>query len=434
EAFAFLYSDRVRFDHRRKRWLIWNAPRWRPDDDGEIERLAIQAARERLKAAAEIDNADKRKKAAGWALQSESEYRRHAMLASASVLKPIADAGDKWDDDDWLLGCENGILDLRRGELCEGKPDDRITLTTHLAYDPNAKAERWDDFLKEVFGDDAVIDYIQRAAGYSLSGDVSEQVLFLCYGTGANGKSVFLAALRSALGDYAHNTPFSTFELLDNRSASNDVAALVGKRLLTASETRESARLNEARVKALTGGDPITARFLFAEFFTFQPKGKIWLAVNHKPNVSDDSYGFWRRIRLIPFTRVFDKSKADPRLAETLRIEADGILAWAVRGALLWQARGLEPPEQVTSATDEYRRESDPLENFLAECCIIDPQVSATAANLYKTYCAFAEKNGERPMTATAFGRRMVERGFTKSRSRGGVPVTYHGIGLLDTV
>ena len=432
EAFALVCGDSVRFDHRRKRWLVWQAPRWVADEDGETERLAIAVARRRLAAAAEnIEDAEARKKAAAWSLQSEGQYRRRAMLQTASNLKPIADPGTDWDGDDWLLGCQNGLVDLRTAELRDGRPSDRVTMSTHLVYDPDASAERWQDFLREVFGDPALIDFIQRAVGYSLCGDMSEQVLFVCHGTGANGKSVFLSALRTAFGDFADNTAFSTFELFDNRSGSNDVAALAGKRLVTASETREAARLNEARVKSLTGGDPITARFLYGEFFTFQPKAKLWLGVNRLPRVSDDSYGFWRRIRLIPFTRVFDKSRADPRLIDTLRVEADGILAWAVRGCLAWQKRGLEPPELVTAATEEYQRDSDPLQNFLAEECLIAPDAHCTAASLFKAYAEFAERSGEKPMKVNAFGRRLTERGFTKQRAGTSRNLTYFGIGLL---
>jgi putative DNA primase/helicase len=434
EAFAYLHGQSVRYDHRRKRWLLWSGHRWQLDQAGEVERLAKQTARERLAAAAEIDDVDTRKRAASWAIQSENDSRRRAMLRAAQSENPIADSVENWDADDWLVGCENGVVDLRSGELREGKPDDRMTMTTGQRYDPKAEAPRWLGFLKEVFDDPDTIDFVQRAAGYTLSGDTSEQVIFVCHGGGANGKSKFLSALRSAFGDYAANIPFATLESSDRPGGTNDVAAIVNRRLVTASETSKSARLNEARVKALTGQDAITARFLYAEFFTFEPKAKIWLGVNHKPRVSDDSFGFWRRIRLIPFTRTFGPDQADLRLGDVLKAEADGILAWAVQGCLKWQAEGLRPPKSVHDATEAYRVESDPLANFFEERCVIEPNAQATASDLYKAYLACCEEYGEkRPMTANGFGRRLTERGFAKEREGPQKRLTYCGLGLRDS-
>lgn len=432
EVFAHLFGERVRYNHRRKQWLIWNGTRWQSDADGEIERLAIETARKRLAAALAVQDPDRYKKVAGWALQSEARYRRRAMLESAAILKPIADPGDGWDEDDWLLGCENGVVDLRTGTLRPGRPEDRITMSTGVVFDPNAKAERWGQFLEEIFGSAELIDYVWRHCGYSSTGSTREQVIAVCYGTGSNGKSVFLAALRKANGEYSTNTAFSTLELADRNASSNDVAALVGRRIVTASEVRESAWLNEARVKALTGGDPITARFLYSEYFTFQPKAKLWLAVNHKPRVHDDSYGFWRRIRLIPFTRTFDRTKADKNLDQVLTAEAPGILAWMVRGCLEWQRRGLEPPPMIFDATNQYRQESDPLASFFAERCILDAAVQCRAGDLYKAYCAFSKEYGEEPMSSTRFGRLLAERGLDKYRPGGNTKTRYIGIALRE--
>jgi putative DNA primase/helicase len=434
EAFAFLFGESVRYDYRRKRWLWWDAPRWCEDDDGRIQRLALEAARQRQAASAmHVEDKDERRRAVDWAAGSESGYRRNAMLEATRSILPIADAGENWDPDPWLLACKNGVVDLTTGALREGRPDDRLTLTTHLAFNPDAPAERWQAFLREVFPNSAVIDFVWRAVGYSLTGDTSAQVLFICHGRGANGKSVFLSTLRRILGTYAANTPFTTFEHADrNGGIPNDVAALAGKRLVTAGETRESARLNEERIKALTGGDPITARFLHAEFFTFLPRLKLWLAVNHRPRVGDDSYGFWRRIRLVPFTRTFDREGQDPRLGEVLNREAGGILAWAIRGCLEWQQRGLEPPDAIKAATEEYQSENDPLVNFMTECCIVEADARCAAGDLYRAYVAHCDEYGDkRPLSAQAFRRRLADRGFTRDRTGGGGKVAYAGIGLL---
>ncbi len=433
EAFAHLFGDRVRFNRRHKHWLLWSAPRWRRDVDAEIERLAVECVRARYHAAGDIEDQIARKDAAKWAIQSESVYRLHAMLQSASTLEPIADAGDNWDANPWLLGCENGILDLCKGTLRPGLPEDRITLSTRIEFDAAATCPRWMQFLREVFVRDDLIAFIHRAVGYSLTASTAEQALFLCYGTGGNGKSVFLKMLRALLGDYAMNTPFSTFELNDRNANTNDVAALHKARLVTSSESRESARLNEARVKAMTGGDPITARFLHQEFFTFVPSFKVWLAANHKPKVDDDSYGFWRRIRLIPFTQKFDPHK-EPGLENTLRGELPGILNWAVSGCLAWQSEGLQTPSIVTNATEEYRAESDPLAAFFKECCVITPTARVGAGDLYTNYKDWAVSNGEQPMKQTAFGLKVRERGFEKRAAKinGESKPAYFGIGLAN--
>jgi hypothetical protein len=224
--------------------------------------------------------------------------RLEAALALAQSERPIADSGEDWDADPWLLAVANGVVDLRTGALSEGRPDDRITMHSPVPYDPEAQCPRWLVFLREVFGDDdELIDFIWRACAYSLSGLTNEECHFLCFGSGCNGKGTLNRVQRDILGDYAANTAFSTLEMSSRNGIPNDLAALYGKRLVTASELNEAVRLNEARMKMLAGQDPVTARFLHGEFFTFVPNAKFWLAVNHKPMVNDDSTGFWRKIR-----------------------------------------------------------------------------------------------------------------------------------------
>ncbi len=413
EHFARLYGDRLRFDHRRRSWLIWAGDWWREDDQNLVRRLAKDAARERYGGATAIADLDERAREARFAIGSENRQRLDAMLRAAESEPPLSDAGDRWDAEPWLLGVANGVLDLRTGSLRPGAAGDRITRHTEIAFNPVATCPRWDRFLDEIFlGEVELIDYIWRAAGYSLTGAVSEQCVFMCHGSGANGKSVFLAILREILGQCAFNAPFSTFEAKDRGSIPNDLAALAGRRLVTASETNEGSRLNEARLKALTGGDPITARFLHGEFFTYQPVAKLWLAVNHRPEVRDDSYGFWRRVRLVPFLRQF-RDDADPGLIDTLRAELPGILAWAVRGAIGWRERGLGPPAAVTSATEAYRVESDPLAAFLAECCVEGIGLSVVASDFYRAYKVWAEAQGlprSETLSNKTFGMRLAAR------------------------
>ncbi len=288
EWFAQLYGDDLRYDHARNRWLVWEGHSWAPDADGEIYRRAKEAARERFHSSVKIDDLNLRGKTAEFAVRSESRQKLDACLALAQTEHPIADAGTGWDSSPDLFGVANGVLDLRTGALRPGQRDDRITMRVALEYLPKASCPRWEQFLHQVFQCDAeLIAFIQRAVGYSLTGSVLEQVLFLCYGTGANGKSVFLTTLRHLAGDYAMNIPFTVLELQQRANLTNDLAAMAGRRLVTSSETNESTRLNEARIKALTGGDPITARFLYSESFTYDPVAKFWLAVNHLPQVRD---------------------------------------------------------------------------------------------------------------------------------------------------
>lgn len=412
ELLAEIFGNQLRYDHRRHRWLLWKRHYWAPDIDGHIPRLAVEAARIRYSRAPAIKDLRERQQVARWAISSENRMRIDACIAVARNLHPITDSGDNWDSDTWLLGVNNGVVDLRTGELRPGRPDDRVTMTTGVDYDPKAECPRWLQFLDEVFyGDIALMDWLHRACGYSTSGDTTEQCIFIGHGGGANGKGVFCGAMHNALGDYAFSSPFSTFELYQRASIPNDLAALEFKRFVSSSETNDNTRLNEARLKAISGCDLITARYLHQEYFTFEPHLKLWLFVNHKPKVVDDSFGFWRRVRLIPFTRKFEGETDDRQLSQKLRAEASGILAWLVRGCLEWQKRGLEPiPEVVKVATQEYKAESDVLGQFISERCIEGDNAQAKASELYNAYRAWAIQQGmtdKEILTSNAFGRRM---------------------------
>jgi putative DNA primase/helicase len=394
--FARLHGRDVRFDFKRNRWLIWTGHRWAPDADGRLVRMAEEVARRRYEDAWNILDKEEAKKAAKFAINSENRTRVMAMLELARAQPPIADTGENWDSHPMFLGVRNGVVDLRTGELRDGRRDDRVTMQADVPFELEASCPRWLRFLTEVFnGDNDLIEYIWRAVGYSFTGDISEQCLFLLHGFGANGKSTFLNAIRRAVGDYGYNMPFTTLEVDRRCSVPNDLAALVDRRLVTSSETNEVIKLNEGRVKALTGGDPVTARFLHKEFFTFRPAAKFWLGVNHKPRVTDDSHGFWRRVRLVPFTQQFP---GDKRLEPQLEAEAPGILRWAVEGCRLWQERGLDPPDCVQTATDEYRRESDLLEEFIAERIEVTREaIELPVREIVEAYNQWAEREGLKP-------------------------------------
>ena len=432
ELFAALYGHILRFDHARNRWLIWEEHRWAPDSDGEVRRLAKKAARVRYRTALDIEDLDLRGKTASSAVRSESRQRLDACLALARSEHPIADSGMTWDPDPYLLGVANGVVDLRTGMIRSGHPDDRLTMQVPVQYHVKAECPRWQQFLHQVFQRDGeLIGFVQRALGYSLTGSVREQVLFLCHGTGSNGKSVFLDMLRNVLGDYAMNIPFTVLELQQRPSLTNDLASMAGRRLVTSSETNESTRLNEARIKALTGGDPITARFLYSESFTYEPVAKFWLAVNHLPRVRDDSYGFWRRVRVLPFNEQFTGDDADKGLPFKLLEELPGILNWGVQGALNWRLVGLAPPSAVMTATQAYRKDNDELDGFVADCCVVADGVRAEPGHLFSEYQRWSKEQGileRHRLGSRSFGTRIRER-FGDSVSSNGKRY-FLGIGL----
>lgn len=399
ELFAHLFGDRVRYDWSRNRWLVWDRHRWVPDNDGELYRLAIEAARARGKAAYDLPIGQARTEHEKAAYAFESAGKVKSMLELARSVPPIKDAGLGWDANPLAIGNANGVVNLATGELRDGRREDRITMTTGLVFDPDATCPTWTRFLEDVFPDEHMRGFIQRMAGYVLTGETREQAWFLCHGSGANGKSTFIDALSLALGEYAGDTPADTLcskGSFGGGAASPDVAALANKRLVTCNETEELGRLNAGKVKHLTGGSPVTARPLYGHPFTYIPSAKIVLTTNHLPRVDDDSDGFWRRVRLIPFTRRFSIEERDDRLMEKLKGELPGILAWAVRGAVAWHKERLNPPVDVLMATMNYREASDPLAEFIADCCEVGEGCRATRAELYGVYKAWCERQGYR--------------------------------------
>ena len=352
------------------------------------------------------------------------------MLSIAQSLPPIANIGGLWDQQPLLVGVPNGVLNLKTGRLRQGRPEDMLTLSTAVPYDCHATCPRWQQFLQEIFdGDMELIHYIQRALGYSLSGLTTEQAWWLLYGTGANGKSTFLNVVNHVLGDYARTIPFGAI-LLPERPIPDEIAGLVGKRFVFASEAIEDRRLNEARIKSLTGGDPFPVRRLYEAWFEFRPTLKLWLCCNHLPSVKDTSFGFWRRVHVVPFTRRFTGDKRDPGLEQALIGEAEGILRWMVVGARSWLKDGLQPPDRIVLATQQYQEESDHLADFLSERCDIGGDLSVNASELYGQYSQWAASrnlpSAER-LTQTAFGRQVGDR-FKKAHTRTGN--AYHGLGL----
>lgn len=434
EAFELLHGDRFRYDHSKRKWFVWNGRYWTEDRDDEADRAALLTARARRSAAASIADHDEANERIKWAMQSESVWRREAMLKSACSIRSLATTTPDFDHDSMLLTVGNGTLNLKSGRLREARPEDLITRATPIDFDSSAECPRWQKFLEEVFaGDRELIDFIQRAVGYSLTGDTREQCLFVLHGGGANGKSTFLETIRKLLDGHVVATPFSTFMVHSNQNVPrNDLAALHGARLVLASEVGHKARFDESVVKRVTGQDTISCRYLYGEFFEYKPQFKIWLATNYKPLIQGTDVAIWRRIRLIPFTQQFDGDKADRTLLEKLEAELSGILAWAVAGCLAWVGHGLGNARTVEAATQEYKKESNQFGRFIGERCVRGKQHRAPGKRLYEAYLEWCLESGEKPASNPAFAAALIERDINKTRGRKGV--VYQGVGLVPTV
>jgi len=401
-------------------WMVWDGRRWKRDRGGEIMRRARDTVRALAAMAEALDDEKQRAGLVKHALKTESAGRLQAMVKLGACL--LGEESSAFDQRPWLLNCGNGTVDLRTGELGPHRRADLLTKLVSVDFDPGAACPRWEAFLLQVMGGSAeLVMFLQRAVGYSLTGATVEQVLFLLYGTGANGKSTFTETLRALLGDYATQAEFTTFLARTSDSVRNDIARLVGARFVSASEAEGGRPLAEAVVKQMTGGDIVTARFLFKEFFEFRPDFKVWLAANHKPSVRGTDHGIWRRIRLVPFAVTIPPEQRDNRLPEQLRAELPGILAWAVRGCLAWQRAGLGVPPEVLAATESYREEMDVLAGFLDEHCISQDGVFVETKELYAAYATWAEGAGEKKLSKKWLAMRLAERGFTSGRGLRGV-------------
>jgi putative DNA primase/helicase len=429
EFFAEKHGADVRYDHGQQRWLLTSETGiWIADPIEQLRGFVVETMRDRQHLALALPE-DKRNAAIRWALAGESTKRISNTLREARALPPIADDGTNWDREPFLLGTQNGVVELRTGEVRAALPEERITMRVRAPYNAEEKCSLWEQVINEVFPNDpALVAYVQRALGYAITADCREECFFVTWGEGANGKGTVINTVAYVLGEYADDVPFSTLARQDRNNIPADIAKLVGKRFVTAPESGETTHLNEARIKALTGRDPITARLLHKNFFTFQPVAKFWLSTNTKPMVRDDSDGFWRRVHLIPFTQSF-VGRADKTLKDRLREEAPGILSWLVRGAMAWLRDGLNPPDVVLAATDEYRRENEPLTPFIDERCLIGDGYRVQASQLYKAYQQWCEDSHVRDwqrLTLTAFGRQMKKRFKVADDKRN---VFYLGIG-----
>jgi putative DNA primase/helicase len=427
-----LYGPNIRYLAERGVWLKWNGIRWEPDKLGYVHQLAIKTVMSIYREVADEQSPSVRRALAKWALASESRSRLENMVKLAQHQLGIATEIASLDGNQWLLNCQNGTLDLRTGALREHRRDDLLTKCTSTRYAADAQAPTWLRYLARIMGGNQdLIAFLQRAIGYSLTAETSEQCMFFLHGNGKNGKSTFIETISALMGDYALKMPTESFmSKVKGAGIPNDIARLPGARFVVAAETEEGRRLDEALVKDLTGGDTISARFLHQEFFDFRPTHKLWMYGNHKPDIRGTDEGIWRRINLIPFSVQIPAPERDPQLLVKLLGELPGILTWAVQGCLSWQRDGLKPPREVVSATESYRAEMDVISTWLDECCISLATASTSARKLYENYTRWCSDNGETPVKQRRLGLALTERGF--ARHRWGSGFQYSGIGLLN--
>jgi putative DNA primase/helicase len=432
--FVTEHHSRLRYVIEGHHWLHWNGHHWVRDHSSTVTTRAAQdTVRGMYRDALAIKDDDKhRENAIKWAKRSASTGSIRAILEQGRAYRQLAISQEDLDQHPYLLACPNGTINLKTGKLLDSDPSHLLTRATTVPYTPDAPpAHRFYRFLHEVFGGDReLIDWLRRFVGYCLTGATREHMLAVFYGTGCNGKSTLLTVLRAILGDLATTSPFETFVQSRNGDRPrNDLARLHGARLVTASESNQSRRLDEATIKEITGGDTIAARFLHQEFFEFTPAFKIVLATNHKPRVLGADEGIWRRLRLVPFAQSFEGRK-DDTLDEQLRAEYPEILRWAVRGCLEWQKDGLGDAEAIKAATREYRAEEDVIGAFLDDCTT--PGGTATASALYAAYEKWCEEASEDALKARTFGIEIARKDDIK-RGKVNGQRGYHGVTLLAT-
>jgi putative DNA primase/helicase len=451
------FGDELHYLYGWEKWVVWRDGRWRMDDMGAVERCAKQViadlyrwAKQRIDAlsaaleeegAASLADPEQRlraheatrvKAALSWALKSESTGHLYAMIRQAQSEPEIPLMHEQLDADAWVLNCQNGTLDLRTGRLRPHRRADLLTKMIPVAYDPQAACPRWWRFLREVMaGNQALIAYLQRAVGYSLTGSVQEQVLFFLHGAGQNGKSTFVNAILALLGDYGMQALPELLLVRTHEQHPTERADLFRKRLVATVEVEAGRRLAEALVKVLTGGERIRARRMREDFWEFDPSHKIWLVANHLPEIRGRDHAIWRRVKRIPFTVTIADDRKDATLPAQLAGELPGILNWALEGCRAWQRGGLQEPPEVTEAGQAYRQAMDVIGQFLDECCWVKPESLSLRTRSSVLHDAFVRWAGEH-ISQKAFSMQLSERGFT--RKMGGDGANYWlGIGLIAT-
>lgn len=412
--FADQHSERWRYVKTWGQWFEWRDDGWHRDDTAKIDRLAVEITRSALY----------------WPdagqLTPDAKRRINSKRTAGSVRdlalsdRRIAATVDQWDTNPWLLGVPGGVVDLKLGHLLAARPEDYITKRTAVA--PAAgECPHWTSLLQRVTQcDEPLLAYLQRLCGYILTGETREECFAFVYGPAQTGKSTFIRVLCEILGEYHRKASMDTFTESRHERHAEELAVLVGARLVTAVETEEGKRWNEARIKALTGRDRIRARFMRENSFEFDPQFKLVIAGNHAPHLRNVDEAMRRRLHIIPFTTPVPMDERDDTLAEKLRAEYPQILAWMIEGALMWREAKLGRPEQIANAVDTYLESEDTFGEWLQECTQRGSELDrCLSGGAYKNYRSWADGSGEHVMSQKRFVQALKERGFDTKRANG---------------
>jgi putative DNA primase/helicase len=423
------YGDRLRYCPAFRKWLVWDGWRWAVDDKSAARRLAKQAMLDYLTEATLAEDEENQHFA-----YSSLEARRIANLLTMAECELVITPGEL-DTHPFLINFLNGTLDLRTGELAPHNQAQFITKLVHHNYDPQAVCPLFQSVVARMMGNhpdaseleldraERMVNYLQRALGYSLTGTTEEKAVFVPFGKGNNGKTTLLSTFLLLLEEYSVLLQVDT--LMARQESNNtqaDLADLRGARFVMTSETEEGQRLSQGKLKRITQGmGKIKATRKYENPIEFPETHKLWMDTNSKPTIrAADDQATFNRLHPIPFTVTIPPEEIDKSLPRKLLAEAEGILAWAVAGAKLWRQQGLGKPPEVAAANDDWRAENDQLGRFIEECCVVADSFSGKARQLYECYRAWAEGAGENAITETLFGRRLRDRGFAKEHRRHG--------------
>jgi putative DNA primase/helicase len=426
--FADKYGEKIKYNYDNKVFMIWDGNKWVPDVQQTVRNM-VEIVIQEMKQDALTEEDQLLQKAKIKNVQHAFSTRgKDAMLREAMHLYSIPCSNNDFDNNKKMINTLGGIIDLSKGVVMQHSKDFMVSKIAPFSISTK-EPKLWLKFLNEIFnGDQDLIRFVQKAIGYTLTGSIKEQCMFICYGDGANGKSVFLDVISTMLGDYASNAQVETLLYRKNQGGgTSDLARLKGARMVTTSEPNEGSKFNEGLIKQLTGGDKITARFLYGKEFEFRPEFKLWLATNYKPVIRGTDQGIWRRIRLIPFEMHLPKDKQDKDMTSKLLKEIPEILNWAMQGCKLWLKEGLESPETIENATQDYRNEMDLITTFIDQNCQEVPNWETSVGEVYNEYSEWAKRGNEYLMPLTRFGKEMSKR-FEKKRKSSGI--VYVGLRL----
>jgi putative DNA primase/helicase len=424
DRFIGAYGKDIRFVVEEKVWLFWHENRWRRDSRDNITSLAENVARHIYVEASNQENDADRRKLAAHANTSLMASRLAATIDLARSRPGISVAVNDLDADRWLLQVKNGVIDLRTEAFRPARREDLLTRRANVEYAQAADCPTWRAFIGSVTGgDEDIARFLQRAAGYALTGETKEQCFFFLHGRGANGKSTFVNTLRELLGSYAVQVQpdiLMASKQSNGGAATPQLVHLKGARFIAACETEEGMRLSESLVKQLTGGDAITARQLYGTPFTFELEGKFFISGNYRPVIRGDDLGIWRRIVLIPFDTTFPPDKQDRNLAEKLRAEFPGILNWALDGVRSYRLHGLSRPARIAREVEAYRSAMDIVAQWLDDCCTVEATSKVRANDAYENYATWVKSIGQAPVSQVRLSEKLADRGFRKARDRKG--------------